>query len=105
MSEVKVTRNHDEDRYEAHLDGELAGLLEYQLTRDLAVLTHTEVDEAFGGRGIGGALTQFALDDIEAEGKRRVMPLCPFVKAWIGRHPEYQRLVYGVASEEQDAED
>ncbi|TYL45035.1 N-acetyltransferase [Nocardioides sp. BGMRC 2183] len=93
-----VTHVPDSSRYEAHLDGRLAGFAEYQLATDLIVFTHTEVDSEFEGRGVGGALARFALDDVRATGERAVMPLCPFIKAWIERHPDYADLVYGAGS-------
>ncbi|MFN8099957.1 MAG: GNAT family N-acetyltransferase [Dermatophilaceae bacterium] len=95
MSDVAVTTNEDAHRYEARVDGALAGFAEYQLTRELIVFTHTEVDPAFEGRGVGGALARFALDDVRDRGERKVLPLCPFIKAWIGKHPDYIPLVYG----------
>lgn len=95
--DVVVTNNQDEKRYEAHLDGELAGFAEYQLTDELIVFTHTEVDPRFEGKGVGSALARFALDEVRDAGDRKVMPLCPFVKGWIARHREYVPLVYGVA--------
>jgi hypothetical protein len=94
-SDITVTRNDDQHRYEAFVDGELAGFSQYQLTDELVVFTHTEVDEQFEGRGVGSALARFALDDIRARGERRVLPLCPFVKDWIGHHRDYVDLVYG----------
>jgi uncharacterized protein len=93
--QVVVTRNEDEHRWEARVGGELAGFAAYQLTDELVVFTHTEVDPAFEGKGVGGALARSALDEVAAEGTRKVMPLCPFIKAWIQRHPAYVPLVYG----------
>jgi uncharacterized protein len=93
--QVVVTRNEDESRWEARIGGELAGFAAYQLTDELVVFTHTEVDPAFEGKGVGGALARSALDEVAAEGTRKVMPLCPFIKAWIQRHPAYVPLVYG----------
>ena len=93
--DVVVTRNEDEQRWEARVEGELAGFAAYTLTDELVVFTHTEVDPAFEGRGIGGALARTALDAVSEEGTRKVMPLCPFIKAWIQRHPDYMPLVYG----------
>ena len=93
--DVVVTRNTDEKRWEARVDGELAGFAAYQLTEELVVFTHTEVDPAFEGKGVGGALARAALDEVSAEGTRRVLPICPFIKSWIGRHPDYVPLVYG----------
>jgi predicted GNAT family acetyltransferase len=95
MTDVVTTHAPDAHRYEAHLDGELAGFAEYQLTDQLVVFTHTEVDDRFEGRGVGSALARFALDDVRAAGSRQVLPLCPFIKAWIGKHPDYTDLVYG----------
>lgn len=92
---VDIVRNDDASRYEAWIDGEVAGFAEFQLTDELIVFTHTEVDSAFEGQGVGSALAQFALDDVKADGRRKVLPLCPFIKAWIGRHPDYVSLVYG----------
>jgi hypothetical protein len=96
--DVVVTRNEDEQRWEARVDGELAGFAAYHLTDELIVFTHTEVEPAFEGRGIAGALARAALDTVAEEGTRKVMPLCPFIKAWIQRHPDYMGLVYGVPS-------
>ncbi len=97
MTDVTVTNNPDERRYEAQLVGELAGFAEYQLTHELIVFTHTEVDPAFEGQGVGGALARYALDDVRAQGTHQVMPLCAFIKAWIGKHPDYVPLVYGAS--------
>ena len=91
--QVVVTRNEDETRWEARIGGELAGFAAYQLTDELVVFTHTEVEPAFEGKGVAGALAQHALDEVAAEGSRKVMPLCPFIKAWIARHPDYAALV------------
>ncbi|MEI2776156.1 MAG: GNAT family N-acetyltransferase [Tetrasphaera sp.] len=92
MSDVVVTNNPAQNRYEAHVGGDLAGFAEYIVTDDLIVFTHTEVDEKFEGQGVGSELARFALDDVR-EGSRRVMPQCQFIKGWIQRHPEYVDLV------------
>lgn len=92
---IEITDNTQESRYEARIDGVLAGFAAYQLTDALIVFTHTEVEPAREGQGIGSALVRFALDDVRAGGQRAVLPICPFVKAWIGRHRDYVPLVYG----------
>jgi uncharacterized protein len=92
---VDVERNDDASRYEARIAGGLAGFAQYQLTPELVVFTHTEVDPHFEGLGIGSALARYALDDVRAASTRKVLPLCPFIKGWIQRHPEYVSLVYG----------
>lgn len=94
--DLVVTNNEDEKRFEARLGDTVAGFAEYTLTDELIVFTHTEVDPAFEGQGVGSALARFALDEVRDAGKRKVMPLCPFIKGWIERHREYVPLVYGV---------
>ena len=98
-SQILITRNDGKHRYEARLAGEaddaVVGFGEYQLTDELVVFTHTEVADHCEGLGVGLALVRFALDDVAADGRRRVLPLCPFVKDWIGRHRDYVALVYG----------
>lgn len=102
MADVETTHNPARSRYEAHIGGDLAGFAEYQLTDELVVFTHTEVDERFEGKGVGSALARFALDDVRADGSRRVLPQCPFIKGWIGKHPDYVDLVYGAERTARD---
>ncbi|MEU0934371.1 GNAT family N-acetyltransferase [Embleya sp. NPDC005971] len=82
-----------QNRFEARIDGDLAGFADYMTTDVLIVFTHTEVDPRFEGKGVGSALVRGALDRVRT-GNRKVLPLCPFVKTWIGRHPDYFDLVY-----------
>ena len=93
MSDVLVTNNEAEKRYEARVEGELAGAAYYDSADDLIVFTHTEVDEAFEGHGVGSALARAALDDVRADGRRKVIARCPFIRGWIDRHPDYQDLL------------
>ena len=93
MSDVEVRDNPGENRYEALVDGELAGFSAYHLTRASIVFTHTEVFDAFEGHGVGSALARGALDDVRAKGEREVVPVCPFIHRFIDDHPEYGDLV------------
>jgi uncharacterized protein len=79
-------------RYELLLDGKHVGEILYSLKPAKIVLLHTEIDPALEGTGLGGHLVADALDDIRARGLN-VVPLCPFVAAYIRRHPEYEDLV------------
>ncbi|NLE99070.1 MAG: N-acetyltransferase [Propionibacterium sp.] len=94
MSQPVISHNPEQNRYEAHLDGDLAGFAEYMLSDQMITFTHTEVDPSFEGKGVGSALVRGALDDVRAQGGRRVLPICPFVKSWMAKHPEYQDLGY-----------
>lgn len=90
---MEFSDNKDRKRYEAHIDGELAGFAEYIAMTGLIIFSHTEVLPAFEGKGVGSALAKYALDDVRAEGTRQVQPLCPFISGWIERHADYQELV------------
>ena len=92
---TEVRHNPDEARYEAVVDGQVAGYAAYQLADRIIVFTHTEVDPAYEGQGIGSLLAREALDDVRRAGTRQVLPVCRFISAWIGRHPDYADLVYG----------
>ena len=80
--------------YEAYLEGERVGELAYERHDDVVTAIRTEVDPAAEGKGIGGRLAETLLDEARAAGQR-VVPLCPFVKGWIERHPDYAGLVIG----------
>lgn len=94
VSDIEIINNTGGARYEARVGPTVAGFTEYKLAKDLIVFTHTEVDTAFEGTGVGSALARAALDDVRGTG-RKVLPLCPFIKGWIERHHEYVDLVYG----------
>jgi predicted GNAT family acetyltransferase len=93
MSDVDVTDNPAENRYEARIDGELLGHSDYHLTKSSIVFTHTEVSPDAEGKGVGSALARGALDDVRAKGERDVVPVCTFIHGWIDDHPEYADLV------------
>ncbi|MDZ7705475.1 MAG: GNAT family N-acetyltransferase [Trueperaceae bacterium] len=86
-----LRHNEAYKRFEAQLGSETA-VASYMRVRDTYIFTHTEVPDAFEGRGIGSRLVRYALEHVKAEG-RSVAPLCPFVKGYIERHPEYKSLV------------
>lgn len=91
---LTVTDNPDRHRYEAHVNGTLAGFADYQLATDLVVLTHTEVDVSFEGQGVGSALARAALDDVRERGSKALL-ICPFITGWVRNHPEYGDVLYG----------
>lgn len=88
----RVVDNPAARRYELRLGDALAGVIVYRPRPDALALVHTEVDPAFEGHGLGARLVAGALDDIRARGLQ-VVPLCPFARAYIERHPEYADLV------------
>ncbi|GAB3580430.1 GNAT family N-acetyltransferase [Calidifontibacter terrae] len=102
MSQPIVTNNPQQSRYEAHVDDAFAGRAEYELGDGLITFTHTIVEPQFEGRGVASALVRTALDDVRSDGSRQVLPECPYVKAWIEKHPDYLDLVYGAPTHLSD---
>jgi predicted GNAT family acetyltransferase len=90
----EVTDQPTRNRYEATVDREHAGFAAYRLDGATITFTHTLVDSAFEGRGVGSALARHALDDARRR-QLSVVPRCPFIRAWIDRHPNYADLVTG----------
>ncbi|MFD0312815.1 GNAT family N-acetyltransferase [Streptomyces flavalbus] len=88
-----VTDNRDASRYEIFDGDERAGFAEYHRFRDEIAFLHTEIDERFAGRGLGGALAAAVLDDAVRQ-NLKVLPYCPFIRKWIRNHPDdYAALV------------
>ena len=86
-AQITVRDNPEELRYELLVDGTMAGEILYRLRSDAVVLVHTEIAPQFEGQGLGGKLVAGALADIRARGLRPVA-VCPFVRAYLQRHPE-----------------
>ena len=82
----QVTDNQSESRFELWVDGLLAEL-PYRRNGKRLVLIHTAVPEQLEGRGLGGALVTGSVDRAAHEGLT-VVPLCPFARGWLQRHPD-----------------
>jgi predicted GNAT family acetyltransferase len=82
----------DAHRYEIRVGGELAGFAVYHRRGGRAYFVHTEIDPAFEGKGLGSSLAKGALDAERARGEL-IVPLCPFIRSYIDRHPETADLV------------
>ena len=87
-----VQDNPDESRFEVHVDGELAGFADYQLSSTSLLLTHTEVDDAYEGMGLAGQLAANAFA-YAADAGLAVLPRCQYMASYVKRHPELLRLV------------
>jgi predicted GNAT family acetyltransferase len=89
--EIRISDNPELHRYEAWIADDVRGYVDYHLQPGLITILHTEVDGAVEGQGVGSRLAAGALDDIRARGLS-VLVVCPFVRAFIRRHPEYADL-------------
>ena len=85
--QISVVDDQERSRYELRVDGTVAGQLVYDDAGTRRTLIHTEIDPAFEGHGLGSHLAAGALDDARQRGLT-VVPLCPFVTAYLRRHHE-----------------
>lgn len=81
-----------QSRYVYSVDGNAVGLTDYRVIGDSIHLIHTEIDPPLRGSGLGARMVNAVLDDIRTTTELRVVADCPFVVAWLDRHPEYQEL-------------
>ena len=86
-----VSDNPAQQRYELAVDGHVAAS-DYEIADGVITFVHTEVPPELGGKGIGSKLIKGALDQVRAGGLK-VIAQCPFVKAYIEKHPEYADLL------------
>jgi predicted GNAT family acetyltransferase len=91
MEQLGIFNNKERQQFQVFADGDLASL-EYRLSEGRIALMHTEVPDKVGGRGIGSALAEYAFNYARAN-HLPVKVYCPFVQAWLKRHPEYNDLV------------
>lgn len=90
---ITVGEVPEKGRFEARDDaGELAGVVTYQVTEPIIAYTHTKVDPAFEGQGVGSLLARAVMEDAKGRG-RTVVPMCPFLAEWLEKHPEYDKIV------------
>lgn len=90
--QIKVYNDVEQHRFVIEVDGQVAGFAVYHIRGGRHLFVHTEIDPSFGNQGLGSKLIKTALDEVAAD-DGTVVPLCPFVRAWIKRHPEYDSLV------------
>lgn len=89
---ITVSDNTAEQRYEARADGNLAGFIQYEIRDREIAMVHTQVEDAYEGKGVGSILVKGALGKAGDAGLA-VLPYCPFVADYLKRHADYQDLV------------
>jgi predicted GNAT family acetyltransferase/glutaredoxin len=85
--ELQIVNDEPRERYEARLGDRVIGHAAYHRRGDRIAFTHTEIDSVCEGRGFGTALIAAAIDDARRQGLE-IVPLCPFVAAYVKKHPE-----------------
>ena len=91
-AQPRIVNVAEKGRYEVFADGRFAGYSTYELEPGRVVVTHTVIRPAFEGRGIGSRLVEFVVDDIRSRGLR-IVPVCPFTRSYLQRHPDYAPIV------------
>ena len=91
-ADIQLCDNADRHRFELRVGGEVAAFSEYNAVKGALLFTHTEVLPAHEGEGLASRLIAFALDEVRRQGLHAI-PACPFVAAYIRKHPEYLDLV------------
>ncbi|MGA7228391.1 MAG: GNAT family N-acetyltransferase [Acidimicrobiia bacterium] len=89
---LKFRDDPENHRYLAEDDDGIVGMAVYHIRGDRYLFVHTEVNEEYEGRGVGSNLARYALDDVRAKGNL-IVPVCPFIAAWLKRHPDYQDML------------
>jgi uncharacterized protein len=85
-----VRDNTDRNRFELDANGHVA-FSNYKRADGVLTILHTEVPKALEGQGIGSSLIRGVLDTARAD-RLKVKALCPFAKAYMDRHPDYNDL-------------
>lgn len=93
-TDLQVSDNPAKFQYEASVAGQVVGIARYRSVGDQVIFVHTLVNHDYQGRGVGGVLAKWALDDVVRRG-RRIVALCPYIAAYVSRHPEYAASVDG----------
>lgn len=95
-ADYDITREEGDTkgRYATVVDGHEAEMTYSRAGTATIIIDHTGVPDALRGRGVGQALVRRGVEDARTEG-RRIVPLCPFAKAQIARHPEWQDVLQG----------
>jgi len=92
-NENRVRHNKQTQQFEMELEEGKTAFIQYEEeSGGILALAHTEVPEEYEGQGIGSALLKGAFQILQAE-NLKIVPTCPFVAAYVRRHPEYQSLV------------
>jgi predicted GNAT family acetyltransferase len=91
-SRDRVVHDAAHHRYVLERDGREIGQSVYEEGPGVVRVIHTEVDESLQEHGLGSALAKGMLDDIRDTTDRQLVPVCPFIRGYLARHPEYQEL-------------
>ena len=88
---MRVIDNKEARRFEAEVDGHWA-IIEYSVLPNILSLNHVEVEKTLEGKGVATEMAEKVLLQIELRGLK-VIPVCPFIKKYIQKHPEWKSII------------
>jgi len=92
VTDVQVQDNPGQHRFDLIVDGAVGGFAAYRVRDGLVVITHSEIDRRFRGRGLGGQLASGTLDLLR-ERAARVVPACPFFAEYVAEHHDWDDIL------------
>lgn len=100
MSEITVVNNPAESRFEAQIDGKMAGRIDYVTSGSTIDLQHTVVEPGHEGQGVASTMVREVLERLQADKPRlTVIPTCPYVQRFLVKNPEFQSLTHPESDE------
>ncbi|WP_127793235.1 GNAT family N-acetyltransferase [Agromyces sp. LHK192] len=88
-----ISHEPDARRYVLRIRGVPASVLDYRILGDSVAFTRTFTNPPYRGSGLAGAVVAFAVDDVEANSRLRIVPSCWYVGEWFDRHPDRAHLL------------
>lgn len=88
-NDYALSKDASNDRYLAHHDDTIAGLVSFLDDGEQIVVQHTIVDDAHQGKGLAGRLVEFALTDLRDSTDKPIRATCSYVQQWLQRHPDF----------------
>ena len=86
---IQVHETDNKGSFYVEKDGErLAEMTFSKAGSDKIIIDHTEVSDALRGTGMGAKLVERSVEYARSN-KIKIIPLCPFAKATLKRHQEW----------------
>jgi predicted GNAT family acetyltransferase len=92
VSDIEVHDDPDRSRFEITVDGRVAGFAAYRVRDGLVIVTHSQVDPAYQGQGLGSRLVAGTLDQLRERGAT-VVPACPFFAKYVSTHHDWDDIL------------
>lgn len=90
---TELEHQSDAGRYVLRVDGDVVAVADYAINGNSISFHHTYTQPKFRNRGLAAELVSYAMDDVERNSTRKVVPMCWFVSEWFDTHPDRQHLL------------